>query len=71
MQPDLKKAVLKKETQKVSREIITESPEAYVYSSLSLTGIPDDVKRIIYEKHEQFWKGIIQTIEAYTGLVEV
>ncbi len=68
---DSKKAVLKKEVQKISREIIFERPEAYVYSSVSLTGVPDDVKNEIYKKHEQFWKEILQTIEAYTGLVEV
>ena len=67
---DSKKAVLKKEVQKISKEIIFERPEAYVYSSVSLTGVPDDVKNEIYKKHEQFWKEILQTIEVYTGLVD-
>lgn len=71
MKPDLKEATLKKEVKKVSREVLFENPEAYVYSSVSLTGIPDDVKTIIQGKHEQFWKDILQTIEAHTGLVVV
>lgn len=70
MKSDLKKAVLKKESQKISREMIFDCPEAYVYSSVSLTGIPDDVKEEVHKKHEQFWKEILQVIEAHTGLVQ-
>lgn len=71
MKPDMKEATLKKEVKKVSREAIFENTDAYIYSSVSLTGIPDDVKIEIQEKHDRFWKDILQTIEAHTGLVEV
>ncbi len=66
MKPELKKAVLKKETQKFSREIISENPEAYVYSSICFTNIPDDVKKEIIQKHEQFWEEMLQMIEVCT-----
>lgn len=73
MKPDMKKVILMREVQKVSKEAITESPETYIYSSVSLsgTGISDDTRREVYEKHEQFWKEILQMIEARTGLIEV
>lgn len=63
-------ADLKRESKKISREITFERPEAYVYSAVSLTGIPDDVKEKIHEKHEQFWKEILQTIEAHTSFMQ-
>ena len=47
MNPEKKKAVLKREVQKVSKEIIMEKPEVYVYSSISLEGIPDSIKKEI------------------------
>lgn len=68
---EIKEATLKKDVQKVSREAIFENTEAYVYSAVSLTNIPDDVKMEIQEKHNRFWKDILQTIEAHTGSIEV
>lgn len=68
---EIKEATLKKDVQKVSREVMFENTEAYVYSSVSLTNIPDDVKMEIQEKHDRFWKDILQTIKAHTGLIEV
>lgn len=71
MKPEQKKAVLRREAQKVSREIILENPEVYVYSSVSLEGIPDSVKKEISKRHECFWREMLQIIEAHTGFAVV
>lgn len=66
-----KKAVLKRDAQKVSREIIMENPKTFVYSSFTVEDLPDSVREEIYEKHEAFWKDILQTIEAHTDFAVV
>ncbi len=71
MNPEKKKAVLKREVQKVSKEIIMEKPEVYVYSSISLEGIPDSIKKEISKMHDCFWKEMLQVIEARTGFAVV
>lgn len=73
--PVHKKAVLMRDVKKVSREIIMEDPKLFVFSSVSssvsVEGIPDSVKEEICEKHEAFWKDILQTIEAHTEFAVV
>lgn len=68
---NLKNAVLRRDSKKISREATFECPEAYVYSTVSMTGIPDDVKEKIDEKHKQFWEEALQIIEAHTSLTQV
>ena len=69
--PAHKKAELKRDVKKVSREIIVEDPKLFVFSSVSVEGIPDSVKEEICKKHEEFWIDILQTIEAHTEFVVV